>query len=82
MPDYIGETNRFGNAVALPFTSFATETPEILDLAFSADDLTRQNDMFWLDGIRRDSDDWENSDGAVRWIHGPLFSTSYPAEEE
>jgi len=71
MPDtYTGDTNKFGNAVGIPFSSFATDEPGMIDLAFAADDVTRMNDMFWLDGIRQDSADWADGDGAVRWTNG------------
>lgn len=70
MSDYAGVTNQLGNAVGLPFSSFSTDEPGMIDLAFAADDLTRMNDMFWLDGIRRDSANWNDGDGAVRWSNG------------
>lgn len=70
MSDYTGVTNQLGNVVGLPFSSFSVEEPGMIDLAFAADDLTRMNDMFWLDGIRQDSADWTNGDGAVRWSNG------------
>jgi len=70
MPDYTGDTNKFGNAIGIPFSSFATDEPGMIDLAFAADDVTRMNDMFWLDGIRQDSVDWNDGDGAVRWTNG------------
>ena len=70
MPDYTGDTNKFGNAIGIPFSSFATDDPGMIDLAFAADDVTKMNDMFWLDGIRQDSADWNDGDGAVRWSNG------------
>ncbi|SBV92076.1 hypothetical protein KL86DPRO_10299 [uncultured delta proteobacterium] len=70
MADYTGLTNKLGNAIGIPFSSFSTEEQGIIDLAFAADDLTRQNDMFWLDGIRQDSANWADGDGAVRWSNG------------
>lgn len=70
MSDYTGVTNQLGNVVGLPFSSFSVDEPGMIDLAFAADDLTRMNDMFWLDGIRRDSANWTDGDGAVRWSNG------------